>query len=155
MWFADDFGAPGLYTNPLADNVIGRLGYRYSWHGPVALTMEEDTTGDIVPLPPEVCETINELADEFNAGMFTAAERHAPELLDELMYMGSLTLGNGRMVYQYKHEDTRRYLNLDLTGQAWWIGVTEDGQILTCTMPLHSAKEFIKLQDAPEDLDDE
>ncbi|MFE3229852.1 hypothetical protein [Nocardia sp. NPDC059228] len=97
----------------------------------------------------------NELADELTAGMFTAAERHAPELLGDLMYVGTVRLDNGRTVYQYKHAATRRYLNLDLTGQAWWIAVTEDGRMLTRTMHLHSAKEFVQLQDAPEDLDDE
>lgn len=51
------------------------------------------------------------------------AERHLPEwLLYELMWMGSVSAA-GRSVQQYKHDMTRRYLNLDLAGQAWDVSV--------------------------------
>ncbi|MEU7631750.1 hypothetical protein AB0C34_17430 [Nocardia sp. NPDC049220] len=145
VWFADDFGALGLYTNPLADSVTDRLGYPYDWYGPVALSMEEDVHGVIVPLAGEVRETITELAYALNAGDLAAAARYAPELLDDLMYMSSIDI-NGRTVYQYKHCDTRRYLNLDMTGQAWRIA-NADGQMFTRPMDISEAKSFVALTD--------
>lgn len=65
LWFADTFGAD-LPANPLADAVIGQLGYRHptGWYGPVAISMEEETaTGEVPPLLPEVRATIDELAE--------------------------------------------------------------------------------------------
>jgi hypothetical protein len=56
------------------------------------------------------------------------AEQHVPHLLDDLMWMGSIT-HNDVVIEKYKHCDTRRYLNLDATGQAWQIRVTEDGGV--------------------------
>lgn len=61
LWFCDRFA--DLPPNPLADAVIGRLGYRHptGWYGPVAITMAEDATGDVPPLLPEVRAAIDEL----------------------------------------------------------------------------------------------
>lgn len=65
LWFRDRFG-PDLPPNPLADAVIARLGYRHptGWYGLVAVSMEEDATGDVPPLLPEVRAAIDELVAE-------------------------------------------------------------------------------------------
>lgn len=42
----------------------------------------------------------------------------APDLLDDVMWMGR-SRQDGTTIEQYKHIDTRRYLNLDASGQAW------------------------------------
>lgn len=62
-WFADTFSTPELPLNPLAYQVLARLGYRHpsGWYGPVAVTMEEDTAGIIAPLAPDVRATVEEL----------------------------------------------------------------------------------------------
>lgn len=63
MWFSDTFG-PDAPPNPLADRVIGRLGYRHrsGWYGPVAVSMEENAAGVVPPLLPEVRAVIDEFA---------------------------------------------------------------------------------------------
>lgn len=62
MFFSDTFTAD-MPPNELADRVIGALGYthRTGWFGTVAVSMEEDWTGEIGPLTPEVRATIDEL----------------------------------------------------------------------------------------------
>ncbi|WP_063011872.1 hypothetical protein [Nocardia nova] len=62
-WFADNFSRPDLRPNPLADQVLARLGYKHptGWYGPVAVTMEEDMAGHIPPLDPKVRETVDAL----------------------------------------------------------------------------------------------
>lgn len=62
MFFSDTF-TPEMPPNELADRVIGALGYthRTGWFGTVAVSMEEDWTGEIPPLTPEVRATIDEL----------------------------------------------------------------------------------------------
>ncbi|WP_063041803.1 hypothetical protein [Nocardia pseudovaccinii] len=62
-WFAEDFARRALHPNPLADQVLARLGYDHpsGWYGPVAVTMEEDATGHIPPLVSDVRETVNEI----------------------------------------------------------------------------------------------
>ena len=63
LWFTDTFG-PDLPPNPLADKVIGRLGYHHptGWYGPVAISMEEEGgTSEAPPLPDAVRATIDEL----------------------------------------------------------------------------------------------
>ncbi len=50
------------------------------------------------------------------------AEQHVPHLLGDLMHMGTVRY-SGRQIEQYKHIDTRNYLNLDHTGQAWEVAV--------------------------------
>lgn len=142
MWFSDDFCDPHMAPNTLADDVVTRLGYRhpFEWRGPVGLTMEEDVTGDIAPLSATVHATVDELvalaqgADDW----WIAAERHAPELLDVLMYMNAIEI-DGRVIHQYKHADTRRYLNIDTAGQAWQI--TSHGAEL---VNLASAKAYVR-----------
>lgn len=64
LWFVDWFG-PDLAPNRLADEVIGRLGYRHptGWYGPVAVSMEEDHSGDVPGLSAEVRATIDELVE--------------------------------------------------------------------------------------------
>lgn len=53
------------------------------------------------------------------------AEKYVPHLLGDLMHMGTV-VHHGREIEQYKHIDTRRYLNLDESGQAWEIAVDRD-----------------------------
>jgi hypothetical protein len=154
IWCADDFEhGPGLYTNPVADRVIDRLGYRHpsGWYGPVAITMAENSFGDIPPLTPAACATVSELVAAANDedDVWAPLARHAPELLDEMMFMSNVEL-DGRQVRQYKHCDTRRYLNLDATGQAWWIAVSEHGRTMARPMPLTEAKSFVCGQDEDE-----
>jgi len=63
LWFCDSF-TPDMPSNDVADRVIARLGYRHptGWYGPVAVSMEENATGEVPPLLPEVRATIDELA---------------------------------------------------------------------------------------------
>lgn len=57
------------------------------------------------------------------------AEQYMPDLLDDVMYMDTV-LHAGRRIEQYKHIDTRRYVNLDRTGWAWDISVdAETGEV--------------------------
>jgi hypothetical protein len=69
LWFSDTFG-PDARPNPLADKVIGRLGYRHptGWYGPVAVSMEEDDRGQVPPLSPQVRATIDELVQQQQTG---------------------------------------------------------------------------------------
>ncbi len=39
----------------------------------------------------------------------------------EFMWMGAVTLGDGRVVHAYKHIHTRRYLDLDGAGHAYTV----------------------------------
>lgn len=48
------------------------------------------------------------------------AEQYLPDLLDVLMWMGTVD-HEGRRIEQYKHYETRRYISLDADGQAWKI----------------------------------
>ncbi|GAB4589992.1 hypothetical protein [Nocardia sp. IFM 10818] len=139
MWFSDGFSAPGLYPNRLADDVLGQLGYTYQWYGPVAVSMDEDAHGETAALSAEVREAVTAAVDHLNTSMWGAAQRHAPELLEDLMYMGTVGI-DGRPVHQYKHRDTRRYLNLEPDGQAWRIAVNADGQTLAQPLDLSEAK---------------
>ncbi|WP_159850946.1 hypothetical protein [Nocardia sp. CY41] len=72
------------------------------------------------------------------AGIWAAAEAHAPELLGVLAHVGTVTLDD-REVHRYEHVRTRRYLNLDRTGQAWWIATGSDGQTFAHPMDLAQA----------------
>lgn len=142
LWFADDFGAPGLSPNRLADAFIAQLGYQHTWYGPVAVSMEEDAAGDIPPLSPKVHALAAEWATAPADDDFAAAERHVPDLVGDLMYMGRLTL-SGRTIYQYKHYRTRRYLSLDLHGRAWQIHRGATGQIQAHPIDLATATAFV------------
>ncbi|MEV6341218.1 hypothetical protein AB0M12_41670 [Nocardia vinacea] len=51
---------------------------------------------------------------------WTPAEQAIPDLLDDIMYMSSITV-DGVTIHGYKHIDTRAYITLDATGQAWEI----------------------------------
>ncbi|WP_433574906.1 hypothetical protein [Nocardia brasiliensis] len=82
-WFADNFGDPRLQPNLLADQVLGRLGYKHpsGWYGPVAVTMEEDGEGYVPPLAPEVREVVEDLsAGTDGPDIRTAA--HSADILD-------------------------------------------------------------------------
>jgi hypothetical protein len=132
IWCADRFA--GLYTNPVADRVIARLGYTHpsGWRGPVALTMSETGYGDIPALTTAtrvaVAEALAAVGDEGDEGdEWAPLIGAAPDLLADMMYMSTLTLNTGQAIRQYKHRGTRRYLNLDTTGQPWWIAVGADG----------------------------
>lgn len=71
------------------------------------------------------------------------AETHVPHLLGDLMWMGTEQV-HGRNVEQYKHCDTRAYLNLDATGQAWDIAVHPDtGEVNGRRIPLAVALDQI------------
>lgn len=74
---------------------------------------------------------------------WAAAEQAVPELLDALMFMGTVTHG-GQVIQQYKHMDTRHYLNLDDSGQAWQIAVHPDtGEIGARRISLHEATALL------------
>jgi hypothetical protein len=47
----------------------------------------------------------------------------APEI-DAFMFMGRVRLGDGLDIYDYKHQDTRRYLQLDIEGNTYCYGNT-------------------------------
>lgn len=136
IWHADSFTDPALLVNPVADYVIGRLGYHHTsgWYGAVAISMEEDRhSGEIAPLLPELIATLAEMT----AGMFRAedgahgdmdaapdwgpAREYAPDLLHTgaLMLMSAHVNADGTVIQRYKHRGTRRHLCLDRTGQAW------------------------------------
>jgi hypothetical protein len=71
------------------------------------------------------------------------AERLVPELLTVLMHMGPVEY-SGRVIQQYKHADTRRYINLDASGQAWQIAVhPETGGIGARRIGLDEAKAWV------------
>lgn len=71
------------------------------------------------------------------------AEQHVPHLLGDLMHMGTEHV-DGHEIEQYKHIDTRRYLNLDQAGQAWQIAVHPDtGEVNGRRIPLATAVEQI------------
>lgn len=61
-FFTDDFSA--LPANPLADRVFSSVGYHHptGWRGTVAVTMEEDHTGECPPLTAEVRASLDELS---------------------------------------------------------------------------------------------
>ncbi|MFI5783737.1 hypothetical protein [Nocardia sp. NPDC051570] len=63
VWFS--LGAAQLPRNPLADEVIGQLGYQHpapQWRGPVAISMAAvGSGGDTPPIPDEVMATLVEL----------------------------------------------------------------------------------------------
>lgn len=60
-----------------------------------------------------------------SAPNWVPAKTHVPHLLPDLMHMGTVC-HHGAEIEQYKHCDTRRYLNLDESGQAWEIAVDRD-----------------------------
>jgi hypothetical protein len=67
----------------------------------------------------------------------------APELLNDLMYMTSVDY-SGTVIRQYKHIDTRRYINLDATGQAWLVAVHADtGEVGAKRIDLATAKAHV------------
>jgi len=62
-WYSDSFTAD-MPPNPLADRVLSAIGYHHpsGWRGTVALSMEEDNSGECPPLTVEVQATLDELA---------------------------------------------------------------------------------------------
>jgi hypothetical protein len=56
------------------------------------------------------------------------AEALIPDLLPDLMWMGTVHYGEA-VIEQYKHVDLRSYINLDPSGQAWQVRVSEGGEI--------------------------
>ncbi|KAA2245890.1 hypothetical protein F0L68_41125 [Solihabitans fulvus] len=74
---------------------------------------------------------------------WSPAEQQVPDLLDDLMHMGSVEY-SGTVIQQYKHAGTRRYLNLDGSGQAWQITVHPDtGGIGARRIDLDEAKALV------------
>lgn len=61
-----------------------------------------------------------------------------PQLLDDLMWMGSVVY-SGTTIEQYKHSATRRYINLDGSGQAWQVQYTVDGDVGARRIPMADA----------------
>jgi hypothetical protein len=67
------------------------------------------------------------------------AEAHIPDLLPELMWMGTLVY-SGTPIEQYKHIDYRSYINLDPSGQAWQVRVSEAGEVGARRIDLATAR---------------
>lgn len=67
------------------------------------------------------------------------AEALIPDLLPELMWMGTIVYG-GTTIEQYKHIDYRSYINLDASGQAWQVRVTEAGEVGASQIDLATAR---------------
>jgi hypothetical protein len=71
------------------------------------------------------------------------AEQVVPELLEDLMLMGTVEY-SGQVIQQYKHVDTRRYLSLDGAGQAWQVAVHPDtGEVGARRISLDEAKALL------------
>lgn len=71
------------------------------------------------------------------------AEQQVPDLLEDLMHMG-VCPQNGRVIQLYKHRDTRRYINLDSTGQAWQLNVDPlTGDVGARRIELADAKAWV------------
>ena len=70
-------------------------------------------------------EVLNDAEDVPADLRWAPAEQHVSHLLGDLMHMGTVR-HSGREIEQYKHIDTRKYLNLDHTGQAWEVAVDGD-----------------------------
>lgn len=69
------------------------------------------------------------------------AEQHIPHLLGDVMWMGTEQVHDVH-IEQYKHIDSRNYLNLDLDGNAWDIAVHPDtGELSARRIPLATALE--------------
>lgn len=71
------------------------------------------------------------------------AETHIPSLLGDLMHMDTLRLPDRQVIEQYKHIDTRRYINLDEAGQAWQVAVVGD-EITAEAVDLSAAIAFVE-----------
>ncbi|WP_040831639.1 hypothetical protein [Nocardia jiangxiensis] len=86
-WFADNFNDPALAANPLADQVFAGLGYHHptGWYGPVALTMEENTSGHVPPLTLEVRERLDDLLAGVEVTSTDAADPQAPNTTAEMI----------------------------------------------------------------------
>lgn len=67
------------------------------------------------------------------------AEAHIPDLLPELMWMGTVVY-SGTEIEQYKSIDHRTYINLDASGQAWQVKVSEQGDVGAQRIALTSAR---------------
>jgi hypothetical protein len=74
---------------------------------------------------------------------WSPAERIVPELLNDLMWMGTQTV-NGNPVEQYKHADTRRYINIDPLGRCWRIEVSLDGEVDATHIDLAEARQAVR-----------
>lgn len=71
------------------------------------------------------------------------AEQHIPHLLSDVMWMGTEQL-HDRQVEQYKHIDTRRYINLDHAGSAWQIAVhPSTGELVARPIPFATALDHL------------
>lgn len=68
-WHSDNFR--NLSPNPLADHVFALFGYRHptGWRGTVALTMEENHTGECPPLSPTVRAKLNEFVAKHESAL--------------------------------------------------------------------------------------
>ncbi|WP_280269689.1 hypothetical protein [Nocardia wallacei] len=102
-----------------------------------------DESGDQAMNTPERAE----LGAGESASPWAAAERHAPELLDVLVYAGYTRVDGGRKVFHYGHRDTGRYLYLEVSGQAWWIATSATGATLVRPWDLREALAFVTKTD--------
>ncbi|WP_280269686.1 hypothetical protein [Nocardia wallacei] len=82
-------------------------------------------------------------ADRAPLDPWTPAVQHAPELLADLVYKSTITLG-AHQIYSYEHCGTGRYLNLDASGQAWWIATSADGDTVARPWDLREAVAFVR-----------
>jgi hypothetical protein len=80
-----------------------------------------------------------------NDPVWGPAEQHIPHLLPDLMYMDSFD-HEGVTIRQYKHIDTRRYVNLDDTGQAWEVDFIDcdSGEVSAHRITLAQALQLLE-----------
>lgn len=74
------------------------------------------------------------------------ALEYVPQLVGHLMYMTRLA-HETRVIYQYKHRETRRYLNLEADGQAWHIEWATPGIMNMRMINIDRAIAYIKGED--------
>ena len=67
---------------------------------------------------------------------------HAPELLSRLEYVGSVAYSR-EVIRLYRCVETRRFLSLDPTGQAWRVTVGPGGGIGAQRITLAAAKAAV------------
>lgn len=97
-----------------------------------------------VCMPTHIRLVIDRELVDMNARVpnFVPARAVVPELLDDLMWMGSVP-HDGHVIEQYKHHSTRRYINLDETCQPWRVVVEHTGGVLAERITLDEAKAHV------------
>lgn len=76
--------------------------------------------------------------------VWAPAEKAIPDLLRDIMYMTTIT-HEGLIIHQYKHIDTRRYINLDGEGQPWQVHVKPGSEEYAVTVTtMEAAREWLR-----------